>query len=326
MKKYQVGNGKENYSMSSTQYVKNGIKTDEQLLNDNRRQLRVTKTSEKQPSPSSYIPELEQSDELGMELMSKYLQLIGILRWAVELRRNDIFCEVAIMSQYSASQRLGHIEGLYHIFGYLKKHEMSRVVFDPKHPKVEQGSFASADMDWTNLYRDVVEDLLPGMPEPLGKSVHTTCFVAADYAGNIFTCQSDTGVLIYVTNAPIILFSKNQNTVDSSTFRSEFVAMRIARDLIVALRYKLHMFGVPLDRPTDTMCKNQGVVKNTSLPKSTLGKKHKSFNYHIVREATAAGILRFEKEDTETNLADMLTKLLGWQRRHQILPNVLYSN
>ena len=67
--KYQVGNSKEHYSMSSTQYAKNGIKTVDQLLNDDGQQLRVTKTSGKQPLPSSYRPKSEQSDELGTELM-----------------------------------------------------------------------------------------------------------------------------------------------------------------------------------------------------------------------------------------------------------------
>ena len=66
-------------------------------------------------------------------------------------------------------------------------------------------------------------------------------------------------------NAPTIWFSKKQNTVESSTFGSEFVAMKIARDLIVAIRYKLRMFVVPLYGPTDTMCNNQGVVKNASF-------------------------------------------------------------
>ena len=74
------------------------------------------------------------------------------------------------------------------------------------------------------------------------------------------------------------------------------------------------MFGVPLDGPTDMMCDNQGVVNNTSRPQSTLGKKHNAINYHAVREAAAAGILRVGKEDTEKNLADLLTKILGWKR------------
>ena len=126
-------------------------------------------------------------------------------------------------------------------------------------------------------------------------------------------------------NAPIIWFSKKKNTVESSTFGSKFVALRIAQDLIVALRYKLIMFGVPLDGPTYVMCDNQGVVKNTSLPQSTLRKKHNAVNYYMVREAAATGILRVVKEDTETNWADLLTNILGWKKRHKLIPNILYS-
>ena len=84
-------------------------------------------------------------------------------------------------------------------------------------------------------------------------------------------------------NTPIIWLSKKQKTVEISIFGSEFMAMQIARDLIVALQYKLIMFGVTLDGPTDVMFDNQGMVKNTSFPQSKLGKKHNSVNYHVVR-------------------------------------------
>jgi hypothetical protein len=117
-----------------------------------------------------------------------------------------------------------------------------------------------------------------------------------------------------VINAPIIWFLKKQNTVESSTFGSELVALRIAKELIVALRIKLRMFGVPVDGPADVYCDNQGVVNNTSKPESTLSKKHNSINYHIVREAAAAGILRVGKEDTQTNIADVFTKALSKER------------
>ena len=102
--------------------------------------------------------------------------------------------------------------------------------------------------------------------------------------------------------------------------------MQIARDLIFALRYKLRMFGVPLDGPTDVICDNEGVVKNTSFPQSTLRKNHNALNFRVVWEAESAGTLHIGKEDTETNLEDLLTKILGWNRRHQLLPNILYSN
>jgi hypothetical protein len=54
----------------------------------------------------------------------------------------------------------------------------------------------------------------------------------------------------------VIWYSKRQNTVESSSFGSEFIALRIAKELIVALRYKLRMFGVPVHGPANVFCDN----------------------------------------------------------------------
>ena len=112
----------------------------------------------------------------------------------------------------------------------------------------------------------------PKMPEPLGQSVSIHAFVDANHAGNVVTRRSHSGIIIYVNNAPIIWFNKRQNTVESSTFGSELVSMRICRDLIVSLRYKLRMFGLNVQGPAYTYCDNAGVVKNVSVPQSILVK------------------------------------------------------
>jgi hypothetical protein len=93
------------------------------------------------------------------------------------------------------------------------------------------------------------------------------------------------------------------------------VALRICKEFIVAMHYKLRMFGVPIEGPANVFCDNHGVVKNTSMPELTLMKKHNAINYHAVREAVAVGILRVGKEDGETNLADLLTKVIVGQNR-----------
>ena len=85
------------------------------------------------------------------------------------------------------------------------------------------------------------------------------------------------------------------------------------------------MFGVPIQGPANVHCDNQGVVKNASLPESTLSKKHNSINYHAVREAVAAGIMRVAKEDTKTNLADLFTKILQRLRREYLLSHLVYG-
>jgi hypothetical protein len=71
-------------------------------------------------------------------------------------------------------------------------------------------------------------------------------------------------------------------------------------------------------------CNKQGVVKNTSIPESTLKKKHNAINYHIIRESAAMDIIQVGKEDTKTNLANLLTKILNQPRREKLLELIMY--
>ena len=53
------------------------------------------------------------------------------------------------------------------------------------------------------------------------------------------------------------------------------------------MRIKCKSIGLPLVGATEVYCDNQDVVMNTSIPGSTLSKKHNSINYHIIRESAA---------------------------------------
>ena len=125
--------------------------------------------------------------------------------------------------------------------------------------------------------------------------------------------------------APISWHSKRQNTIESSTFGSEFVALRIATELIISLRYKLRMFGIPIDGHSNVFCDNEAVYKNVSHSDSLLKKKHNSICYHKVREAVAAGILLVYKENSETNLADILTKALNAIKRKFLRSKIMLN-
>ena len=200
----------------------------------------------------------------------------------------------------------------------------SRIVFDANNaPLTDHSMFQPAN--WSDIYGDIKEELPPDMQEPLGNVVTTYCFIDANHAGNVVMRRLHTGVLLFVQNAPIIWYSKGQNTVETSLFGSEFIALHIAKNLIVSLRYKLRMFGAPLDGFTGVFCDNQGMVKNTSLPVSTLHKKHNAINYHAVCEAVAMDIIRVGKEDSRTNLADFLTKsTLSAEKWRQLIGQITY--
>ena len=251
-----------------------------------------------------------------------YQNLIGILRWSVELGRIDIYYEVATLSSFLVQPRHGHLEQVFHIFAYLKSHGRSKMVFDDSTILLDESRFVK--QDWTTFYRDAAEKIPPNAPTPRGRGVDMHAFVDADHAGNRVTRRSHTGILVFLNNAPILWFSKKQNTVETSSFGSEFVAMKTAVELIESLRYKLRMFGIPLEGPTNVFCDNQACVTNSTVPVSTLSKKHNSIAYHRVREAVAAGTIRIAKEPTETNLADMLTKSLPGPRLNNLCREILY--
>jgi hypothetical protein len=196
------------------------------------------------------------------------------------------------------------------------------MVFDEMEPAIDQSRFRV--VDWSEFYSDAEEAIPRDAPELRGISVVTSCFVDSDHAGCRLTRRSHTGVIIFVNNALILWHSKRQNTVESSTFGSEFVALQMAVDMIEGLRYKLRMMGIPLDRSTSVFCDNEGMVKNTTAPESPLKKKHVAICYHRCHEALAAGFIRLAKEHTSTNLADAFTKPLPGPRRKKLLGRILY--
>ena len=116
------------------------------------------------PLTSKYAPEMEVSAELKADGVQYYQELIGVLRWACEIGRVDILLEVALLSTYLASPRLGHLEQVFHIFGYLKEHPKRKIGFDSAHPKIDPGRFHK--FNWEDFYKGAEEAIPENMPKP----------------------------------------------------------------------------------------------------------------------------------------------------------------
>jgi hypothetical protein len=310
---------KTRWAMSSDMYVKRAIADVEHELAQVEERLTTKVTT---PLSSGYRPELDTSPELDAKLANYFQGLIGVLRWMCELGRIDILHAVALLSRFLANPRRGHLDQVFHLFGYLKRYSKSSLVFDETLPEFDESRFNVCD--WQEYYRDAVEAIPPNAPVPRGNTVMTTCFVDADHAGCQVTRRSHTGVLLYVNRAPVVWYSKRQNTVEASTFGSEFIAMKTAVELIEGLRFKLRMMGIPLDGSTNVFSDNEAVVKNTTKPESTLKMKHNAIAYRRVREAQAAETVRIAKEDGNTNLADIFTKLLAGPKLRDLAGKILW--
>jgi hypothetical protein len=259
------------------------------------------------PLPAGIHPELDDSPFLDDDDTQLYQSYVGVLRWAVELGRIDIAHSAGVMARFSAAPRQGHMYYVLRILAYCKKHIVSKIVFDPLEKDFSDVPWAHAD--WKLFYPDIDGEVLPrNRPKPLGNWVQINMFCDAAHATCHLTRRSTTGIIIFINGAPMIWYSKRQNTIESSVFGSEFVALKIASELNEALRYKLRMMGIPISEPTNTFCDNKSVVVNATIPQSTLQKKHNFIAFHKVRESVASEALRISHEKGKFNLSDCLTK------------------
>ena len=80
---------------------------------------------------TSYHPSEDITKELNVEGVQFYQEMIVILRWAVEIGRVDILLEVLLLLSHLALPIIGHIQAVYHIFGYLKQVPKRKLYFDP---------------------------------------------------------------------------------------------------------------------------------------------------------------------------------------------------
>ena len=114
--------------------------------------------------------------------------------------------------------------------------------------------------------------------------------------------------------------------METSTFGSNFIAMKYVTEYIRGLRYKLRVMGIPFSDPCFIYGDNQSVFFNTSLPESALKMKLNSIAYHSVREGVAADewITRYESGDN--NRSDLLTKPIpAGKRRTRLVRGIMYN-
>jgi hypothetical protein len=317
----QLENGINAWSFSSSQYVQSAVKNVEEYLHRGGKSFpkRV-----KSPWTSNYRPETDTSPELSPLQAAYYQSLIGVLRWITELGRADITMETSAMASMMAMPRQGHLEQLFHMFAYLKLKHNSSMVFDPTEPDIDESQFPRENWS-SSVYGEVQEEIPGNAPEPRGIGFTMRAFVDSDHAGDVSTRRSRTGFLVFLNSAPIYWFSKKQTCIETSSFGSEFIAMKQCCEYIRGLRYKLRMMGIPVTLPTYVFGDNQSVLANTTNPYSQLKKKSSSIAYHFVREGTARDEWRTTYLNTHYNPADMLTKSLsGGEKRSRFIAYVLH--
>jgi hypothetical protein len=118
LRKVELLNGVHTWSMSLSKYVQDAVNNVEEHLRKNGDHKLPRHCSA--PWPSDYVCETDTSTELTPQQANYYQSLIGILHWMVEIGHVDMITKVSKLVSHMALLRKGHMDAMYHIFGWLK--------------------------------------------------------------------------------------------------------------------------------------------------------------------------------------------------------------
>ena len=252
-------------------------------------------------------PELDTSELCDEHQTKQFQTLIGQLQWLISLGCFDIAVHVMSLSRFRAQPRKGHLDRAKRIVGYLLFLPDGAIRFRTGEP--DFSSLKDQEYDWTrSVYSGACEQIPHDIPKPVGKHVQTTHYADANLHHDLATGKAGTSVLHFLNQTPIDAYTKRQSTVETATYGSEFVAARTAVDQIIDIRTTLRYLGVPIRDKSYMFGDNRSVVTSSTVPNSTISKRHHLASYHRVSEAIASKYISFHWKDGKSNPADILSK------------------
>ena len=228
------------------------------------------------------------------------------------------------MSSFRAAPRIGHLERAKRIVGYVNKMKHGARRFRTDIPDYS-GLPEPTKKKWSDtIYGELKEEIPSDIPPPLGNPVTLTHYVDANLMHDLTTGRSVTGILHFMNQTPIDSYSKKQSTVETATYGSEMLAARTCIEQVIDLRNTLRYLGVNLTEQSYIFGDNDSVVKSSTNPDAKLHKRHNILSFHFVREAIAAGYIRFTHIPGDVNPADILSKHWGMQQVWPLLKPILF--
>ena len=154
------------------------------------------------------------------------------------------------------------------------------------------------------------EEFIGKIPQARGMVFVMQAYINADHAGESITRRYRTGYLVYLNFAPVYWMSKKEISIETSSFGSEFIAMKQCTEYILGFCYKLQMVGIPCNAPAFVFGDNQSVLANTTIPDSNLKKKSQIIAYHFIRKGYARDECQTAYVNTHLNPSNLFTKTL----------------
>ena len=125
------------------------------------------------------------------------------------------------LSRFCVEPRIGHMDKIKRIYGYLRKFSDAAIRFRMHIPDNKEIFGEIRDHEWMHtLYGEAKDEFTEEGPKPKGKTVRASTFHDANLIHCKVTGRSCTGILHFVNQTPVHWFAKLQNTVETATFGS----------------------------------------------------------------------------------------------------------
>jgi hypothetical protein len=205
-----------------------------------------------------------------------YSQVLGELQWLASRTRPDLAASVSMLASHQVAPTAPCMSAAKHMLRYLK----GTAHYKLRHTR------GSGD----------------------GK---LSCYVDADYAGDVSDRKSRTGYVVMLGDFPVAWGSHKQICVSKSTAEAEYVALSEAASEVLWLRHLMEELGKKLDEPTPMHEDNRACIDIVTGSGSPGRTEHIDLRYHFSRDYVKRGELTMVPTSTLDQTADILTKSLA---------------
>ena len=250
------------------------------------------------PNPQTHKKEyIQLENKMGF----KYRKLLGELLFCMVTCRPDISFPIIKLAKFSNQPGEIHYLALKGVLRYLRA-------------TIKEGLHY-----WRK--KTAFPDLLPLANQPtLSRIQHPHLdqnpnyvlgFTDADWAHDVQTRKSVTGIVMFFAGAAIYYKSKYQTTVAQSSTEAEFMSACDAGKISLYLRSILDELGLHQDLATILYEDNQGALLMGNAGMPTRRTRHMDIKYFSLQEWVEQDLIVLHDIESTSNVSDMFTKQLG---------------
>ena len=144
-------------------------------------------------------------------------------------------------------------------------------------------------------------------------------YTDSDCAGDQTTRRSTSGYFTFVEGNLVTWKSKKQKVVARSSAEVEFRGMAHGVCELLWIRNILRDLGIEYATPMNLHCDNKAAIQNAQNPVQHDRTKHVEVDRHFIKENLDEKLIQFSFIQSESQLADMLTKAVSVKMFHGII-------